>query len=73
MPYELLEATLMEICHCLPSQLDREDAGRLLTDLGAMALYRAFLALQKGQATAAEREMVGEVLRMSPTPTLPRA
>lgn len=63
MPYELLEATLMETCHCLPSQLDGEDAGRLLTALGAMSLYRAFLAVQNGSATAGERALVGAVLR----------
>lgn len=61
-PPELLEATLCEFFHCLPSALEREDAGQLLRYAELMGLYRAAQAMQDGIATAAQRKIVGQVL-----------
>ena len=41
LPDELFEAYLCEQYHCLPSQLDREDAIRLRRNMGLLSAWRA--------------------------------
>jgi len=54
---------LCEAYSCLPSQLDGEDAGRLLVGQEVLALYYAFEKLKRGaKLSSAEKKAIGEVL-----------
>jgi hypothetical protein len=39
-PWEVVEASLCERFHCLPSQLDSEDVARILRGIDVLELYR---------------------------------
>ena len=63
MPYELLEALWCERYHCLPSQVQAEDASRLLLHGTLLTLWRACKKQQGGgQLTAAENRIMGHTL-----------
>ena len=66
-PHILLEAILCEAYHCLPSQLDGEDASRLLRSREALALYRVVTRTAnkpKNKWTLDERRAMGELLNL---------
>ena len=63
-PVEILEAAMWERFHCLPSELDTEDAARLLVAVGALDLYRTLKKMQRGneELTPGEYDMIGKAL-----------
>jgi len=62
MPFELLEAIWCERYRCLPSQLENEDAGKLLLDGQVLSTWRT-LNKPVEQLTARENELLGRILQ----------
>lgn len=66
-PWEVLEDALCQRYHCLPSQLDREDAGRVLRNAEAgnlKALMEAFVEHPESISESGSRA-VGELLTLA--------
>lgn len=64
-PYEVLEAQLCERFHRFPSELDQQDAARLLPGLELAGMYDALRRQARGERLSdTELEMVGEALAL---------
>lgn len=65
MPHAAFEASLCERFHCLPSQLDDEDAARLLEGIELLSVYEVFQKMSEGiKLNSQERKLQGELLQL---------
>ena len=59
MPYGAFEASLCERFHCLPSQIDGEDAVRLLRGIELLNIYEVFQKMSRGVKLDPHQPQVG--------------
>ena len=64
-PYAAFEASLCERFHCLPSQLDDENAARLLQGVELLGIYEIFQKMGQGtKLNSQEQKLQGELLQL---------
>jgi len=64
-PYAAFEASLCERFHCLPSQLDDENAARLLQGIELLGIYELFQKMSQGiKLNPQESKLQGELLQL---------
>ena len=64
-PYAAFEASLCERFHCLPSQLDDEDAARLLQGVELLGIFEMAQKMsQNTKLSPQESKLQGELLQL---------